>query len=181
MLDDEDIYEYIDVTFADLDIDWHENPMNGVKSRERFPARKCNISDFGDPNNEHTQHKWELQERKSVICSDLSEHPEISLAGDLTMLQAKAVEFQINRCDNDLREAKGKGPCKSETQIDEYIRDIEVETWAIHNTVDFTIYGELPVDPKMDLININVMDENFALIDNVAISKNMVYTQDDYF
>lgn len=80
-----------------------------------------------------------------------------------------------------MRRAQGKSPCKSESEINEYIRDIEVETWAIYNTVDFTIYGELPVTPKMDLININVMDENFALIDNIAIAKNEVYTQDDYF
>lgn len=80
-----------------------------------------------------------------------------------------------------MRRLQGKSPCKSEFEINEYIRDIEVETWAIYNTVDFAIYGELPVHPKMDLININVMDENFALIDNIAIAKNEVYTQDDYF
>mgnify|MGYP006103624403 CR=1 FL=1 len=33
----------------------------------------------------------------------------------------------------------------------------------------------------MDLVKINVMDDNFAVIDNLSIAKNMIYTQDDYF
>jgi hypothetical protein len=33
----------------------------------------------------------------------------------------------------------------------------------------------------MDLVKINVMEEKFALIDNLSIAKNMIYTQDDYF
>ena len=173
--------QYIDITFADLDIDWDENPINGQVNRERIPTRKCVIDDFGDPEDEHTHHKWELLESSSIICIDQTDNQELALYGDITMLQAKTVEFQINRCDDELRSAAGKGPCKNETEIDDYIRDIEVGTWAIYNSVDFTIYGELPIQTKMDLIKFNVMDEKFALIDNLSIAKNMIYTQDDYF
>jgi hypothetical protein len=85
-IDDEDMMQYIDITFADLDIDWDENPINGQVNRERIPTRKCVIDDFGDPEDEHTHHKWELLESSSIICIDQTDNQELALYGDITML-----------------------------------------------------------------------------------------------
>jgi hypothetical protein len=97
------------------------------------------------------------------------------------MLEAKIVEFRIVRCNDESRAAQGKSACKSKGEIDEYIRDIEIETWSIYQSIDFLEYGKLPVHNNMDLIRINVLDTMYSLVDNLSLNYHYVNTKDDYF
>ena len=38
-LNDESIYEYVDIVFGDQEINWHENPIDGKGNDLEIPAR----------------------------------------------------------------------------------------------------------------------------------------------
>ena len=81
-----------------------------------------------------------MNERKSVFCPDITDEDGMSLFGDISMLEASISEFKIVRCNDTKREAEGKSSCKSEEDIDDYVKDIQVETWTIQNSIDFSKY-----------------------------------------
>jgi hypothetical protein len=51
------------------------------------------------------------------------------LAGSDVSVYSKSLTFEINKCSN-LTLDPGDDPCHSPEEIDFYMRDIQVETWA---------------------------------------------------
>lgn len=66
-----------------------------------------------------------------MLCPELESLDDMTLKGDISMLEAKIAEFRVNKCSNESRAAQGKTPCKSDEEIDDYVKDIEIETWTI--------------------------------------------------
>ena len=65
------------------------------------------------------------------------------------MISTRGV-FSLKRCDPEKHEANF---CKSETEISEYIADLQVSVWAVFNEMDFTEYKEMPVFRVQDKYN----------------------------
>lgn len=74
------------------------------------------------------------------------------------MISNKMV-IQLKRCDNDTLE-EGEIECAPSHVIDEYIQDISVDTWVIHENIDFSIYKEKPVFSIMRFLSSTMVDKN---------------------
>lgn len=53
-------------------------------------------------------------------------------------MESKSFTFTINRCD------PKKSICASKEEIDEYIKDIQVDSWSVKEVLDFNEYVKWP-------------------------------------
>ena len=59
------------------------------------------------------------------------------------MISNKMV-IQLKKCNNETLE-EGESICAPIEVIDEYVWDLSVDTWVLHENIDFSIYREKPV------------------------------------
>ena len=55
----------------------------------------------------------------------------------------KSMSFEVTRCKPEDR--IGKSPCKKEHEINDFLKDFQVDIWTYNENIDFKIYGEKPV------------------------------------
>jgi hypothetical protein len=63
------------------------------------------------------------------------------MKGDFYSMISSNFAFQINRC------IDGKNPgvvCKKPEEINEYIKDIEINIWRLEQNIDFDVYDNPP-------------------------------------
>ena len=65
------------------------------------------------------------------MCPDLSKHKEkMYLQGDEASMVSQSMNFKVDRCTQS-RKKDGEKPCASEEEIDEYLYDLQVDTWIL--------------------------------------------------
>ena len=74
----------------------------------------------------------------SLICPDFD--IDGKLQGNMASMISQNIQFKVTKCQNDC------GP-----DIDEYIKDIQIDTWAIYEKIDLTKRKGKPVYKIMDL------------------------------
>ena len=74
------------------------------------------------------------------MCPDFSksEADTFELIGDISHMESKAFTFTIKRCNPKVSE------CASKEEIDEYIKDIQVDSWALNEELDFNEFVKRP-------------------------------------
>ena len=66
--------------------------------------------------------------------------------------------FKVSKCDQKLKK-KGDLPCKSETEINNFISNIQIDSWNIQDSISFKHYGtERPVYQTMDIFGSWLLD-----------------------
>ena len=45
----------------------------------------------------------------------------------------------------------GDLPCKSEAEINEWIKDFQVDSWSVEESINFEVYNEKPIYKVMKL------------------------------
>lgn len=100
-----------------------------------YPWKFCSADDFQTidkrhhkyeslDNNNTAQKLWESWDGYTIICPDETNLPPIQLYGDRSSVYSKHMQFNIRMCD------KKKNPnCKNESQINEYLKDLQIDTW----------------------------------------------------
>ena len=63
-------------------------------------------------------------------------------------------QMTVRRCDNSKLEP-GDLPCRSESEIDEYIKDMQIDLWVYQKEVDFKEYKAVPIFNTTTTQNIN--------------------------
>ena len=63
------------------------------------------------------------------------------------MRQQKMV-FEVNRCNNDERKKHGLSECYDDEKINDFLKNMVIDTWAIYDEIDFDKYGVKPVRPQ---------------------------------
>jgi len=58
-------------------------------------------------------------------------------------MESSNIFFRIDRCTNSTKSDYDE-PCASPEQIDNYFYDLEVQTWAVHQQMDYSNYKEYP-------------------------------------
>jgi len=53
------------------------------------------------------------------------------------------IEFIVDKCDNATKK-EYEPPCASPEEINRYIYDLEVNTWAVQRQMDFSNYKDYP-------------------------------------
>jgi hypothetical protein len=77
------------------------------------------------------------------MCLD-SDIKNMSLSGSEVSTNSETIIFEINRCNNDDFAVNETKKCHSEKEIDEYLENITVETWANYKKIDFRIHNDKP-------------------------------------
>ena len=62
------------------------------------------------------------------------------------MMRTSSVTFRVEKCVTSSR-------CKSNKEINEYIKDFNVQTWIIQEQINFEKQDERPTTKKMELID----------------------------
>ena len=66
--------------------------------------------------------------------------------------------IQLKMCSNETLE-EGELECAPQYIIDEYIKDLSVDTWVLHENIDFSIYKEKPVFSIMRFLGSTLVDQ----------------------
>jgi hypothetical protein len=72
------------------------------------------------------------------LCPDIPPGEGFVLQGSPMNMLWKNFQFNIKKC-------SGKPNCKSEEEIDFWLRDIQVDNWVVQQSMDFNVYGEKPI------------------------------------
>ena len=64
------------------------------------------------------------------MCPDFGDNETFIFDQDMGAMISKTGEFSIRRCNPELRE------CKSKDEIDEFIKDLVVDIWAVFEKID---------------------------------------------
>ena len=61
---------------------------------------------------------------------------ELTLKGEQSSILTKNIVFKVDRCD------PKKSKCKSESEIEEFIHDLQIDLWVIYKVADFNSYSK---------------------------------------
>ena len=81
--------------------------------------------------------------------------------------------LKISKCDS-----KQNSNCKSNSEINAWIKDLQIDTWAIYEKVNFGNYDSKPTFRVMDKLSIHLASERETIINNVALYYNTIETED---
>jgi predicted RNA-binding protein associated with RNAse of E/G family len=79
-----------------------------------------------------------------------------------------------------MRYDENKPVCKSAEEIDEYIKDVEVQHWVVEEQIYWKIYGRKPVYTLMKQQNFQLLNPNYYYRQFVYLRKNQIETEDHY-
>lgn len=122
--------QYVNVSFHQMQEDWN----TGKVTFSNHSARRCEPKDFGD--DEQSKHLYDLWISDAyyfdIFCPDL-------FSKDLTFYSeegenlVQSMIFQIEKCQP---ERNPPGFCKSDAEIEEYIRDLQVQLFVVEQSHD---------------------------------------------
>ena len=100
----------------------------------------------------------------SLICPDYS---EFKLQGNLAQMISQNIEMRLSKCQED---------CSPE--MDQYVKDIQIDTWAIYEKIDLAKREGKPVYQVMDMQGTWIANEETAINTNYYLKKNIINTRD---
>ena len=83
------------------------------------------------------------------------------LKGEPANMEYKNIEFRVDRCNNENRKA-GEPACASEQEIDDFIYDLEIDTWMIYEMADYSIFGHKPVYKVMEVFSRTLLKKEYS-------------------
>ena len=86
----------------------------------------------------------------------------------------KNFSFNINRC-------TGKPNCKSKEEIDEWIKDIQIDSWVVQQSMDFEVYNEKPIFNDQKYLRSWLLSPTVSTNVYQMITKNFISTKDSWF
>ena len=90
-------------------------------SMKYYPAKRCEIEDFD--NHEEFFETW-----SGYITFCPSGQDLLMLQGQQSSINSKYISFRVERCQSS---SEGDRTCKSNEEIDEFLKDAWVEGWVI--------------------------------------------------
>lgn len=57
----------------------------------------------------------------------------------------KNLIFKVERCNNERRLSLNKSACFNETEIDNFVYDLEITNWVKQEQMDFKAFGKKPI------------------------------------
>ena len=174
-LDHPEIERYVDIYFESVYLNWYKPEHDGRYDRKRIKARPCRVEDFGDT--EVTKAYFHVWDGFSAVCPDIPRDETVLLEGDLGSMISQNLHFRITRCNS--RDHPGV-QCKSKEEIDDFIRDITVDTWALFEKMDFNAYDRKPVFTLMENFGTYLLDPEVGPNVMLLLRKHSLETEDSY-
>ena len=66
---------------------------------------------------------------------------DVELKGDASSMYSSNLRFVVERCNKE----KMGSECKTNEEIDDFIRDIQIDQWALQMHMDFHMYDHEPI------------------------------------
>lgn len=78
----------------------------------------------------------------TLLCPDKvnEEGKTLMLNGSWGMNQTSKIEFRVNRC-----RSNQEITCESDENINKFLRDMKIQSWILHDNIDFRKYEGKPV------------------------------------
>lgn len=92
---------------------------------------------------------------------------------------AKHLQFSIRRCNQHERKP-GQRPCKQSHEIDEYIKDIQVDSWVIQQRIDFSLYEVKPIQVGMQLLDTHILNNDYTAENVMTLRQHTITTEDAF-
>ena len=97
-------------------------------------------------------------------------------------MESQNFEFRITKCNDERRAKRGEPACNADKDaIDTYVKDVQVDAWAVYEKVNFQIRDGKPTFRVMDVQGTYVYDDKHASQVNFYLSKQVCETKDSYF
>ena len=122
--------------------DWYKPHFEGRYNFTDYPVRRCLQEDFGS--DERSVKLFETWNGITILCPHAEDLGNFYLHGDLASMIVDHIQFNIKKCVQSERNEE-QLPCKSDEEIREFIKDIQVDAWIMQKSVNFEIHGEEPV------------------------------------
>ena len=113
------------------------------------------------------------------ICPDWDDIGSngFALKGTRSSLMQKRIEFQVLRCSMSSELRNNDDPeCEEPDTIDEYISDLEVETWVLNRQIDFTIYEGEPAFSIQEFLGGTLVNTEKSTTKYLNLQKNDITT-----
>lgn len=171
----EETFKHIEIKYHQIETDWNLYPDPSYKKKTEIKARLCTAEDFGT--SRESQQYWKSWQGFYLICPETF---DLTLLGNTASIKVKHVSFEIDRCDS------SKRTCASDSDITDYLEDLNVEAWALQEKMDFSLYNgkEKPIFNTMEIFTSDLMNsylQNIIPEQTFYISRNSIYTIDDLF
>ncbi len=87
---------------------------------------------------------WEGTE---TLCPYVNEEEgdELVLEQSILAKHSSNHKFQIRRCNDTTRKAKGLSECYHDNHIDEYVKTIQIDHWVIEEKFDYDKHNTKPI------------------------------------
>ena len=151
---DDETKRYITITYGQLSSDWslRDGKEKVVRNKTNVSAEQCTKEHFVDKSEGNVLAKengedyikfFDSWERFSILCPNQTE-TDIMLSGSQSRMESQALFFQVDQCNNDTYEANSKVKCHSQEEIEAFLKEVTVETWANYGKIDYTIHESAP-------------------------------------
>ena len=107
--------------------DWYKPKDQGRFNIINVPPKQCELADFGS--GKDAKANFDAWAGFSLICPDYTNFDGFLLEGEPASMISKNMQFVIQKCNPKNR--IGQRPCKSDKEIMNYIRDFQVDSWAV--------------------------------------------------
>ena len=86
-------------------------------------------------------------------------------------MQSSQGFLRISKCDNNKKKEKD---CHSDSDINEWLRDVQIDTWTVYEKMDFQKYHERPTFRIHEKHEVFVLSEKRTIKSNVGLVKNVI-------
>ena len=174
----EETARHVDIFFTSVKKDYY----TGISDIVEVPAKQCTKEDFlkGASENPQAAEYFDTWEGYSLICPD---YDEFELLGNTASMIQSYFTFEIKKCDPAKQALKGLD-CATDTEIDDFYYDIQVDTWALQEKMNFLEYGgktKKPVFLMNDLYMTNVLNAQNTAFNLFYLRLNVINTKDEFF
>ena len=97
--------------------------------------------------------------------------------GDLGSMISKRIRFEVNKCSN---ATKPEQDCASPEEIEEYVKDLQIDTWNMFEKIDYTDYIDRPAYRVQDIIGSSLVTPGRVDKLILYLRQHYVETQDEW-
>lgn len=142
-----DTARYVDIKYVHYSKDYNLKPDPSWQVKTEVAARQCELKDFMKfPDNAVVaKEHFEAWKGYSILCPDSD---DFNLLGNSASMLQKYFSLEISKCD------PAKRSCATDAEIEAFYEDIQVDSWAVQEKMNFLLYGGYDIKPvflNMDL------------------------------
>ena len=80
----------------------------------------------------------------SLVCPDLKNGQDLMIKGSKASMKASIAMMEVRKCDES-RNKPGEPSCYSKAAIEDYIEDLQIDTWIAYKKTNFYEHVKSPL------------------------------------